>query len=333
MTARAPVVRVCPDFMQLPKPTNEDAFETLCLDAWRYRLNTIAVQKNGRRGQAQNGVDLVGRDLTGRLIAIQCKLLIQRPSITCAELAAEAVKAAAFRPALSEFWLAYSGARDQALQERARQLTDDNARRGLFQVGVYSWSELEEDVQRHPIILELNFPQFAGHSRVTFGRGMDGVLSVSIDLSDQADADVLRAFDELAVCGALSTDYRMPLRTLGAELALNAHQHGKAHFLRVRISPTAVTLATDGLPFDPLISRGREGAGLRTLREVTRPEDRLLTAAYSYKDGLNTLHSSLRGLDHLRRRSGMRICCEECRSCKDGCAGLSGDDTATGTLS
>ena len=42
---------------QIPKPADEQAFERASVVLWRGLLNDPNIQRNGRRGQRQNGVD------------------------------------------------------------------------------------------------------------------------------------------------------------------------------------------------------------------------------------------------------------------------------------
>jgi len=61
---------------QIPKPADEQAFERASVVLWRSVLTDPSVQRNGRRGQRQNGVDLSGmRDGNASWhVGIQCKL-------------------------------------------------------------------------------------------------------------------------------------------------------------------------------------------------------------------------------------------------------------------
>lgn len=45
---------------QIAKPADEQAFERASIVLWRGLLGDPNVQRNGRRGQRQNGVDLFG---------------------------------------------------------------------------------------------------------------------------------------------------------------------------------------------------------------------------------------------------------------------------------
>jgi hypothetical protein len=137
------------DIEKYPPPNDPTAFESLCLDLWQDILNGAA-QKNGRRGQTQDGVDIFGRDLSGAWLGIQCK---QKDQILWSKLTVRAIEeqvlaAKQFRPHLAKFILASTGPRDSKLQQRARVLTEKHKREGLFIVEVWSWDDIWHELYR-----------------------------------------------------------------------------------------------------------------------------------------------------------------------------------------
>src|ERR1700722_13837488 len=71
--------------MELPKPKLWQEFEIIVRDAQALRWNSTSLQKNGRPGQRQSGVDIYGPDEIGRPVGIQCKPPARpvRKSATC----------------------------------------------------------------------------------------------------------------------------------------------------------------------------------------------------------------------------------------------------------
>jgi hypothetical protein len=59
--------------MRLPPPKAWQEFEDLVLASLGQRWKTTTLQRNGRSGQAQTGVDVYGSDDIGRRVGIQCK--------------------------------------------------------------------------------------------------------------------------------------------------------------------------------------------------------------------------------------------------------------------
>ena len=92
---------------QIPKPADEQAFERASVVLWRGILNDPAVQRNGRRGQRQNGVDLFGiRDGNADWqVGIQCKLKSDGHFLSEDEVRDEVSKAQTFKPPLKEYFI------------------------------------------------------------------------------------------------------------------------------------------------------------------------------------------------------------------------------------
>jgi len=137
------------DIHEWPPPSDPTVFESLCLDLWKDIWQDSSAQKNGRRGQNQDGVDVFGR-CAGKWIGVQCKQKdgLLRTTITPDELEDEVKAAYNFNPALNQFILATTGPRNGNVQERARQLTDEHQSKGLFVVEVWSWREIWPELCR-----------------------------------------------------------------------------------------------------------------------------------------------------------------------------------------
>lgn len=64
-----------PSMARLPKLMDEKEFEKVVLDALKLRWKDPNASLNGRKGQAQDGVDIFGRPkwLSGSFAGAQCK--------------------------------------------------------------------------------------------------------------------------------------------------------------------------------------------------------------------------------------------------------------------
>jgi hypothetical protein len=58
---------------QLPPPKNWDEFEDICADLFLRELDDPNLERHGRKGQRQDGVDINGRRKDGTYVGIQCK--------------------------------------------------------------------------------------------------------------------------------------------------------------------------------------------------------------------------------------------------------------------
>ena len=146
---------------QIPPPNNWQDFENLCADLWGKIWKDTNAQKNGRSGQAQHGVDVFGRlNGDGDLQGVQCKGKDGRygKAVTEKELKDEVEKAIKFEPPIKAFILATTAPTDASIQKIARQLTEENEKRGLFSVAVYGWDEIIRRMAEYPIIIDKHFP-------------------------------------------------------------------------------------------------------------------------------------------------------------------------------
>ena len=137
------------DIERWEPPNDATAFESLCLDLWKDIWQDSGAQKNGRRGQAQAGVDVFGRE-QGQLVGVQCKQKDGRlwSKVTEAELEAEVQAARRFKPKLTKFILATTAPRDTALQQVANNLTEQYRHQKLFSVEVWAWEDLWHELYR-----------------------------------------------------------------------------------------------------------------------------------------------------------------------------------------
>ncbi|MBH0237550.1 PIN domain-containing protein [Methylobrevis albus] len=137
---------------QISKPADEQAFERASVVLWRCLLNDPSVQRNGRRGQRQNGVDLSGiRDGdTNWHVGVQCKLKTEGHTLSKDEVVGEVKKALTFKPMLREFYITTTAPDDVVMQELARLITSELATEGKrMRVSVWGWNTLEERISEY----------------------------------------------------------------------------------------------------------------------------------------------------------------------------------------
>jgi tetratricopeptide (TPR) repeat protein len=151
---------------QFPPPKDWEKFERVCADLWRKIWSDKNIQRIGRSGQRQHGVDIFGTiQRSGKPAGIQCKkkdATVADNTLDQLELRVIVEDAKSFTPHLSELIVAYTGRRDAKLQKEARRITQDHLRQGLFVVYVYSWDDVLEVLGDHGEVLKKHFHQFAG---------------------------------------------------------------------------------------------------------------------------------------------------------------------------
>lgn len=126
--------------MKIPAPTDWQEFESLVREAMILRWSSPNLQKNGRTGQTQQGVDVYGPDEIGRRVGIQCKRY--KVQLTIQDVAEEIAEAEKFKGSFSALFLATTTDHDSKLQASVRQLSDQRVANGKFAVSIMFWDEI-----------------------------------------------------------------------------------------------------------------------------------------------------------------------------------------------
>lgn len=129
--------------IEIPRIENEDLFENLCLDLLKINKKYENTQRNGRRGQRQNGVDIFARIVKSlEWIGIQCKVKTGG-IIEATEIDSEINKSLTFNPKLTSYYIYTTAKRDASIQEYVRNKNDLNLQAGLFSIEIYFWEDIE----------------------------------------------------------------------------------------------------------------------------------------------------------------------------------------------
>jgi len=185
-------------------------FEDLTEGVFRVLYNDNRPTKFARVGQAQNGVDVYGRENgTGRLIGIQCKRMDEldeknqkRPggAITQKIINAELEKVRGFKPALDPWVLATTAKRDANIQRYVLDLDEEAQANGLMRIQVWFWDDFVTDLNRNHDLQKWYYDQV-----------------IQVHSSDDQDAIILELLGEAFARAA----FRAPL-----------HQETPADFLQ-----------------------------------------------------------------------------------------------------
>lgn len=154
---------------KLPRTTDPEEFESMCRAAMALRWNSPNLQKNGRKGQRQQGVDVYGPDEIGRQVGIQCKNYTASPSMTL--IKKEIANAEKFKGQLSALFIAASGDFDSKLQQEVRLLSEQRVAAGKFAVSMLFWDEIIDGLQLNPQVIKNFFPHITLPTPTTVDRG------------------------------------------------------------------------------------------------------------------------------------------------------------------
>lgn len=148
--------------IDLPPPSSWEDFEDICADIWTEVWGDRNLQRYGRQGQAQHGVDFFGTDKFGAICAAQCKGKQNWPTkkLTVKEIDDEVQKAKSFPRALSEYIILTTAANDGPIQDHVSAINDNSSNGIDFRVHVYFWSEIKRRLANYPQLLEKHYPKY-----------------------------------------------------------------------------------------------------------------------------------------------------------------------------
>jgi tetratricopeptide (TPR) repeat protein len=172
---------------QISKPSKEQDFEDNCVVLWKCILNDPNVQKVGRRGQKQQGVDLYGyrNGRRDHLVGLQCKLKTGNKALTETEVRGEFNKALEFEPIPREYFILTTADDDQAMQALCRKLTAEQAKNGVDIVCyVWGWGTICDEASKHPDALNAFDPTYGPHGKLVLDRQNDQIRAI-VDLGEQ----------------------------------------------------------------------------------------------------------------------------------------------------
>lgn len=143
--------------MYLPIPKNWQDFENIVCDALSQRWKSTTLQKNGRPGQKQDGVDIYGPDDIGRPVGIQCKRY--KTLLKLKDVTNEIGNADAFKGHLTTLFIATTADYDAPLQQKVRELSDQRVAQGKFAVSLIFWDDIVKGLLLNPAIFRAHYPQ------------------------------------------------------------------------------------------------------------------------------------------------------------------------------
>lgn len=138
----------------LPTIAYWNDFEDLICKLFKCKFPHQTVQKYGRNGQYQAGVDVYVSD-SG--IGIQCKNKdkLAGSNLTDTEIKEEVAKAKNYKGRLQKYIICYTGQRDTYLQDEVNKINEEHekATPPLFKVELMSWEEISEEIKEFPDLL------------------------------------------------------------------------------------------------------------------------------------------------------------------------------------
>lgn len=144
----------------LPKPLDDDLFEDMVCDIYSRIFSNPNLQRFGRRGQRQHGIDIIGKNYNNnRLQAIQCKCHSSEVTeeVVIKELDDDLVKFDASGIVVENYIFVTSTPNSATIQKYLVELNSKRAKEKLCNVEVIFWETLQKELLENPDLLSRYF--------------------------------------------------------------------------------------------------------------------------------------------------------------------------------
>lgn len=142
---------------KIPKLTGWNDFEDLCCEIWKNIWDDYNVQRVGRSGQRQNGVDIAFLSENGEMKVIQCKNV---EKLTPKDIDDEIKKAQEFEPKICSLTFATSLDRDVKLTSHVLKKSQENFKKGLFEINIWFWEDICDELIKNRDLTKRFFREF-----------------------------------------------------------------------------------------------------------------------------------------------------------------------------
>ena len=152
-----------------PKPKSEDTFEDIVCDVYSREFQNPNLQRYGRSGQKQDGIDIVGIVMAGinysinKLVAIQCKNHIKR--MGNAQLKKEITdEIEEFEKnsnlEIDRYIFATSADTSKPVQDFVLSLNEQRSKEGKFLIDIVFWDDITKKLDNYPDLLYKYFTRY-----------------------------------------------------------------------------------------------------------------------------------------------------------------------------
>ena len=185
---------------EIAPPKGEADFERMCAQIYGVVFNDRMPKMNGRRGQAQGGVDVFVKEFGLGRIGVQCKKYTLRP-IKWKDVTDEVEKADKKGIAIKKLILATTASSDAVLLNQVQELSDERESVGKFSVEVEFWDDICNHIDRYPVLQDSYSPQSPGAAYYRQEAQLNALQEVAV-----TTRDALLSFAAMPVARADSAD-------------------------------------------------------------------------------------------------------------------------------
>ncbi len=185
-----------------PPPKNEADFERLCVEILKAHWECANLRLYGRRGESQQGIDIINLEGPNRPRAAQCKRYDPSKPIS-PKLIEEAVeKAKEFRSPLVELALMTTAVSSTAAQQKVMEINRLHTAAGLFTVTLFHWEDIEQLLREYQHVASVFYPElYASPALAEISTTVQTIAVEVQQLSDRPfsdfDRDIAEARSEI----------------------------------------------------------------------------------------------------------------------------------------
>jgi len=127
-----------------PHPGNEHEFEEFCLRFYRHYLKKDGLVLYAKRGEEQDGIDIIDQVGAVPFVAIQCKNHERTKTIPPKEIKDEVSYAEGSPHKISRYIIATTAKKSRNAQDTVLELNQDSSSKRKFTVEIHFWEDLNE---------------------------------------------------------------------------------------------------------------------------------------------------------------------------------------------
>jgi tetratricopeptide (TPR) repeat protein len=142
-------------------PTNDDAFEDMCLQLLRHYWSRPGLEIFGKRGERQYGIDILDVGGETPIYAAQCKLKEEHKNLPPIDIQEEVDRAKQFAPPLGKYAILTTAKVSTLAQRKVREINQSHKAVGLFEVELLTWERLCSLLQQYSEVQEQVYGEIA----------------------------------------------------------------------------------------------------------------------------------------------------------------------------
>jgi hypothetical protein len=157
-------------FIESMPPQSWETFEELICDTVTFLWKNKNIQRYGRGGQVQHGIDIYGADDENKMTGIQCKRKRQftadgtpviNTTLTIADIRQEIALTIEGTIALERYIIATTLSRDTHLQNELHIINNERKQNQLFEIEVWFWEDIVSYINKSDLILDSYYNNIA----------------------------------------------------------------------------------------------------------------------------------------------------------------------------